>query len=133
MRTEENIAEVADVIQSQEDQPGTHLSQRKTAQKLKISRIVVRNIIEKDLKLKPFKRIKTSRKTENVKVKRKTRSRKLLDKYSQTDEKELCSLTKRILPWKFPSRAKMMSYTGAKNPKFPLADYTMKRIGSPRK
>ena len=61
-RTEENIAEVADLIQSQEDQPGTHLSQRKTAKKLKIGRTIVQNIIKKDLKLKPYKRIKQAEK-----------------------------------------------------------------------
>ena len=33
-RTEDNIAEVDEVIVSQEDQPGTHLSQRKISQNL---------------------------------------------------------------------------------------------------
>ena len=58
-RTDENIIEVEDVVQSQEDRSGTHLSQRKIASKLKINRCVVRNIIKKDLKIKPFKRIKS--------------------------------------------------------------------------
>ena len=88
-RTDENIRQVEDLVQSQEDQPGTHLSQRKTACKLKISRCVVRNILKKDLKIKPFKRMITSRKTKDVAQKRKTRSRKLLDKYSEEDVKHI--------------------------------------------
>ena len=120
-RTEENIAEVADVIQSQEDQPGTHLSQRKTAQKLKISRIVVRNIIEKDLKLKPFKRIKTSRKTENVKVKRKTRSRKLLDKYSQTDVKRIVFTDEKDFTLEIPLNSKNDVVYGRKKSEIPIS------------
>ena len=76
------VDEVEDLIASQEDQPGTHLSQRKIAQKLGISRKIVRNIVKKDIKFKAFKRICTSRKTQNVKEKRKTRSRKLLDRFS---------------------------------------------------
>ena len=38
-RTGENIIEVEDVVQSQEDRPGTHLTQRKIANKLKNSRM----------------------------------------------------------------------------------------------
>ena len=46
-RKGENIIEIEDVVQSQEDRPGTHLFQRKIASKLKIRRCVVRNIIIK--------------------------------------------------------------------------------------
>ena len=69
--TEDNIAEVDEVIKSQEDQPGTHLSKRKISQNLGISLGSVHNIARKDLKLKEFKRISSSRKTPNVKQKRK--------------------------------------------------------------
>ena len=46
-RTEDNIAEVDEVIKSQEDQPGTHLSKRKISQNLGISLGSVHNIVKK--------------------------------------------------------------------------------------
>ena len=46
------VDEVEDLIASQEDRPGTHLSQRKIAQNLGISRGTVQNIVKKDIKFK---------------------------------------------------------------------------------
>lgn len=96
--TDANAARTEELIASQEDRPGSHLSQRKTAQRLNISRTGVQRIISKKLEFKPFKRIKTSRKSTEVKQKRKTRARRLLDTFSAddvkrivfTDEKNFC-------------------------------------------
>ena len=118
-RTGENIIEVEDVVQSQEDRPGTHLSQRKIASKLKISRCVVRNIIKKDFKIKPFKRIKTSRKTKDVAQKRKTRSRKLLDKYSQNDVKHIVFSDEKDFTLEVPINTKNNVVYGRKKSEIP--------------
>ena len=80
--TDANAVHTEELIASQEDNPGSHLSQRKTAQRLGISRTGVQRIIFKKLKFKPFKQIKTSRKSTEVKQKRKTRARRLLDKFT---------------------------------------------------
>ena len=94
--TDANVEMVSELIASQEDAPGTYLSQRKIAKRLKMSRSCVRKIIKERLKWKPFKRIKTSRKSESVKEKRKTCARRLLDRFTTlqtrnivfTDEKD---------------------------------------------
>ena len=86
--TEENAALVDELLCSQDDQPGTHLSQRKIAQRLNIERKSVRNIKYK-LNKKAFKRLRASRKTPAVREKRKTRARKTLDGYSAIDVKRI--------------------------------------------
>ena len=50
------VDEVEDLIASQEDRPGTHLSQRKIAQNLGISRGTVQNIVKKDIKIQGFQK-----------------------------------------------------------------------------
>ena len=50
---------------SQEDQPGTHKSQREISRDLNVSRTSVRRMT-KELNLKPFKRIRVSRRDEQV-------------------------------------------------------------------
>ena len=83
--TPENVAQIEELAASQEDMPGTHLSQRKISRHLNIKRASVQHILSNKIKFKAFKRIKTSRKTANVMQKRKTRSRRLLDSYSAVD------------------------------------------------
>ena len=56
---------------SQENQPGTHKSQREISRDLNVSRTSIRRMT-KELNLKPFKRISVSRRDQNVKQKRKT-------------------------------------------------------------
>ena len=56
---------------SQEDQPGTYKSQREISRDLNVSRTSVRRMT-KELNLKPFKRIRVSRRDQKVKQKRKT-------------------------------------------------------------
>lgn len=120
-RTADNITEVDDVIASQEDQPGTHQSQRKISRKLGISRWAVQNIIEKDLKLKPFKRICSSRKTPNIKQKRKTRSRKLLDKFSRDEVKRIVFTDEKDFSLEIPINKKNDVVYGAKKSDIPLS------------
>ena len=89
MRVNDNIEIVSEFICSQEDEPGTHKSQRQIAETLGCAQSSVHNIVKNDLKLKAFKRIKTSRKTTAVKTKRKQRARLLLDRF---DKKEVESI-----------------------------------------
>ena len=56
---------------SQEDQPGTYKSQRESSRDLNVSRTSVRRMT-KELNLKPFTRIRVSRRDQKVKQKRKT-------------------------------------------------------------
>jgi len=86
--TEENKAYVEEFIASQEEAPGTHKSQRKLASDLNVSRSSVRRMT-KELNLKAYKRIRVSRRDQNVKQKRKTRSRNLNDKYSAQDVRRI--------------------------------------------
>ena len=86
--TEDNKARVEDLIASQEDQPGSHQSQRQIAHNLNVSRSSVQRIA-KELNLKAYKRIRISRRDNNVRQKRKTRSRQLNDKYSAEDMKRI--------------------------------------------
>ena len=72
--TTQNVALIEELAVSQEDDPGSHLSQRKIARHMNIKRASVQHILSKNIKLKAFKRIRTSRKTANVMQKRKTRS-----------------------------------------------------------
>lgn len=120
-RTEDNIAEVDEVIVSQEDQPGTHLSQRKISQNLGISLGSVHNIVRTDLKLKAFKRISSSRKTPNVKQKRKTRSRKLLDKFSHNDVKRIVFTDEKDFSLEVPINKKNNVVYGTKKSDIPLS------------
>ena len=61
----ENVAQIEELAASQEDMPGTHLSQRKISRHLNIKRASVKHILSNKIKFKAFKRIKTSRKTAN--------------------------------------------------------------------
>ena len=73
---------------SQEDQPGTHKSQREISRDLNVSRTSVR-WMTKELNLKPFKRIRVSRRDQKVKQKRETRSKNMNDRYSIAKVKKL--------------------------------------------
>jgi DNA-binding MurR/RpiR family transcriptional regulator len=63
--TDGNKDNVEDMIQSQEDQPGTHRPQRKIAHELGGSQSSVSRLAHK-LKLKAYKRIRVSRRDEKV-------------------------------------------------------------------
>ena len=68
---DDNKAYVEEMVVSQEDQPGTHKSQREISRDLNVSRTSIRRMT-KELNLKPFKRVRVSRRDQKVKQKRKT-------------------------------------------------------------
>ena len=78
--TDENVDTVHGLILSQEDNPGTHLSQRKISRSIGISRSSVQKISSKILKLKSFRKVKCPGLTEDRKEKRRKRCRKLLQR-----------------------------------------------------
>jgi hypothetical protein len=94
-RTHENIAAVEELVMSQEDQPGTHLSVRQIAKQTAINRESVRNIVHKDLRLKALKRKRAQELTTANKLTRLVRCKQLLRQFPQhrvhfiwyTDEK----------------------------------------------
>ena len=81
--SDDNIERVEELVQSQEE-PGTHKSLREAASDLNVSKSSVQRMVKK-LKLKPFRRIRVSRRDENVRIKRKTRCQNLDRRYSTTD------------------------------------------------
>ena len=88
-QTERNIRLVVEEsIMSQEENPGTHTSQRKLGKRLNISQSSVLRIARK-LKIKAFKRIQVSRRGPAVREKRRQRCRRLLDNYTSAQTKRI--------------------------------------------
>ena len=83
-RSEANKDYTEDNIQSQDNQPGTHKSQRKIGNAIAICQTSVHRIT-KELNLKAYKRIRVSRRDETVKQKRKTRSKNLDKRFTKND------------------------------------------------
>lgn len=86
--TEENKDRVEELIQSQEENPGSHKSLREVASDLEVSKSSVQRMA-KSRDLQPFKRIHVSRRDQKVRGKRKTRCRNLNDRYSVADVKKI--------------------------------------------
>lgn len=94
-RVQANVDAVEQLVMSQDDQPGTHLSVRKIARETGINRESVRRIVRKDLQLKCLKRSRAHELTDANKVTRLVRCKQLLRLYPQhrvhfiwfTDEK----------------------------------------------
>lgn len=86
--TEENQQQVGEMIASQEECPGTHQSQRQIAAQLQVSRRSVQRMTT-NIGLKAFKRIRVSRRSTDVRAKRKTRCRNLYRKYSNEEVKKI--------------------------------------------
>jgi len=70
-------------VQSQEDQPHSHLTVRHISHELEIPKSCVHDVIKQDLKLKCLKRKRAQELTEANNVARNERSRQLLCKYPQ--------------------------------------------------
>ena len=81
----------------------------------------MRNILKKDLKIKPFKRMITSKKTKDVAQKRKTRSRKLLDKYSEEDVKHIVFTDEKDFTLEVPINIKNNVVYGKKKSEIPYS------------
>ena len=94
-RVQENIQVVAELVCSQEGQPGTSKSPREIARETGISRSSVRRIVKKDLHLKTFRRrnvqlLSNIDKKKRVDACRRLKARMTADRISQTwfsDEK----------------------------------------------
>jgi inhibitor of nuclear factor kappa-B kinase subunit alpha len=84
-RTEDNIAAVNELVQSQEDKPKTHLSTRQIARELNLTQTTVRRIIHNDLELKCLKRRRAQELTTANRQSRLVRARQLLQRFSVSD------------------------------------------------
>ena len=82
--SEANKRYTEDNIQSRDNQPGTHKSQRKIGNANGLSQTSVHRITE-ELNLKAYKRIRVSRRDATVKQKRKTRSKNLDKRFTKKD------------------------------------------------
>ena len=89
-RTDEAVAEVADLVLSQEDKPQTHISTRKISCETEISRTTVMRIIHDDLQLRCLKKRHAQELTAANKVTRSTRSKHLLHRYSKSAVDFIC-------------------------------------------
>ena len=69
-RTENNINTVKELISSQKDKPGTHATPNEISKMMDIPHTSLRRIIAEDLKLQPFKIIKSQRIDTRTKEKR---------------------------------------------------------------
>ena len=80
--TEENAQVVEELILSQEEQPGTHLSPRTIERTKKLSRSTVRRIVKK-LGLKSFKRVRTPQMKASTRLRRKNRAALLAARFER--------------------------------------------------
>ena len=128
-----NKAYVEEMIVSQEAQPGTHKSQREISRDLNVSRTSVRRMT-KELNLKPFKRIRVSRRDQQVKQKRKTRSKNLNDRYSIAKVKKLVFTDEKDFSYtKWPEIGKMIGCLVRAKMKFLVPDFITKLVDLPKR
>ena len=80
-RTQQLGTDVQERICGQEENPGTHTSQRRIANELQISRRTVQRVIKKDLQLNVFKRVPVQELSVVVKTKRLNCCRALLNRF----------------------------------------------------
>ena len=80
--TPENEAAVEDLICSQEESPGTHLSPRNIASELNISHTSVRRMVKRK-GMKAFKRVKTPQMNDATRTRRVERAGYLMEKFNQ--------------------------------------------------
>jgi DDE superfamily endonuclease len=81
IRCDDNVERVEHLVLSQEDKPGTHLTQREIAHETGISQRTVGRILKNDLQLRCFKKHRATELTEANKLARLHRARQLLNKY----------------------------------------------------
>ena len=130
---DDNKAYVEEMIVSQEDQPGTHKSQREISRYLNASRTSVRRMT-KELNLKPFKRIRVSRRDNKVKQKRITRSKNLNDRYSIAKVKKLVFTDEKDFSYEVASnRQNDIGCLVRAKKKFLVPDFIMKLVDLPKR
>ena len=81
VRNAENIDTVNDLIVSDDDEPGTHLSVRQIARQTGISRSSIQRIVKKDLRLPVFKRLHLQRLNVDHKQQRVQKCQQLLNRF----------------------------------------------------
>ena len=130
--TEENEEPVGDLICSQEENPGTHLSPREIEKITGISRTSMRRMVKRR-RLKQFKRVKTPRTGSATQQRRTGRAGALAEKFSKKRSIERCVWkTKRISRWMFPSMLRtIMSMVSIKKIKFQVIDFFITQTNNP--
>ena len=81
-RTDVNIAEIEELVLSQDDKPQTHRSTRQISRETGVSQSSVVRIIHRDLALKCFKKRRAQELTDANRVTRLTRSKRLLKRFT---------------------------------------------------
>lgn len=84
-RTDDNIAQVEDLVLSQEDKPQTHRTTRQISRETGLSQSSVVRIIHRDLKLKCFKKRRAQELTDANRTNRLIRSTQLLAKFTDNE------------------------------------------------
>ena len=88
-RTDENVQVVGELICSQEDAIGSHLSIREVASELRIGRSSVHRIAKRDLNLKAFRRVPGQVLSDMTRQKRLDRARALLRRLNMRASKRI--------------------------------------------
>ena len=131
---EENEELVGDLIDSQEENPGTHLSPREIEKVNGISRTSVRRMVKRR-DLKQFKRVKTPRMSSTTQQRRTERAGALAEKFSKKDQSnDAYGRTKRILRWMFPSMFRtIVSMVWIKKIKFQVIGFFITQTNNPKR
>ena len=130
--TDKNKDNVEDMLQSQEDLPGTHHTQRKIARELGVSQSSVSRLAHK-LKLKAYKRIRVSRRDEKVRSKRKTRCRLLLNRFTAEKVKNIIFTDEKNFTLEVAGIGKMTGFMVHGKETLLQTDYIMKRADLPKR
>ena len=100
--TNESLAEVEQLCQSQDDKPGTHNSQRQAAHIIGVSRTSVQRMLKKR-GLCQFKRMRTSAVNAKARRRRKTRSQLLYRRFSVATVKKVIFTDKKDFTLEVPT------------------------------
>jgi transposase len=84
-RTDDTVAQVEELVLSQDDKPQTHRSTREIARETGLSQSSVVRIIHRDLALKCFKKRRAQELTEANQATRLTRSKMLLSRFTDSE------------------------------------------------
>ena len=132
--TEENEELVGDLICSQEENTGTHLSPQEIEKVTGISRKSVRRMAERR-GLRKFKGAKTPRVSSATQQRRAERAGALAESFRKKDQSnDAYGRTKRILRWMFPSMFRtIVSMVWIKNIKFQVIGFLITQINNPKR
>ena len=103
-----NLDAIEDMILSQEDNPGTHISQREIARELSISQASVSRASKTDLSLKAYRKTKSHALTENDMEKRVKRGKRLLRKMTKNNLNKTFFTDEKIFKLQCPQRIPKM-------------------------